>query len=50
MPLGSADEEIELDIDAMHNSTLRELQSYIIELSASGSHQNEGADSDADAW
>ena len=50
MPLGSADEEIEVDIDTMDTSTLRELQSYIMELSASGSRQNGGADSDADAW
>ena len=43
MPLGSADEEIEVDIDTMGNSTLRELQSYIMELSASGFRRIVGA-------
>ncbi|CAN0034371.1 unnamed protein product, partial [Hapterophycus canaliculatus] len=29
MPLGSSDEEIELDIDSMDNLTLRDLQAFI---------------------
>ncbi|CAN0454386.1 unnamed protein product, partial [Discosporangium mesarthrocarpum] len=37
MPLGSPDEEIELDIDAMDTPTLRELQAFIMEVRSSSS-------------
>ncbi|CAN0471430.1 unnamed protein product, partial [Ectocarpus sp. 8 AP-2014] len=33
MPLGSSDEEIELDIDSMDNLTLRDLQGFIKDVS-----------------
>lgn len=53
MPLGSSEEEIELDIDSMDSLTLRDLQSYIRELSErSGSIRNGGtaSDSESDSW
>lgn len=50
MPLGSSDEEIELDIDSMDNLTLRDLQAFIMEVSAKGgSRKNADLDSDSDA-
>lgn len=51
MPLGSSDEEIELDIDSMDNLTLRDLQGFIKEVSEKGGgfrRGGGGADSDSD--
>lgn len=54
MPLGSSDEEIELDIDSMDNLTLRDLQAFIMEVSAKGGgsrkHNDIDSDSDAEPW
>lgn len=55
MPLGSSDEEIELDIDSMDNLTLRDLQAFIMEVSAKGGSRKGGgcgadSDSDAETW
>lgn len=59
MPLGSSDEEIELDIDAMDNLTLRDLQKFIMDVSSKGrSRKNSGghmmaqsdSDSDSETW
>lgn len=58
MPLGSSDEEIELDIDAMDNLTLRDLQRFIMEVSGGpngaggvgvGGDGSE-SDSESEAW
>lgn len=59
MPLGSSDEEIELDIDAMDNLTLRDLQRFIMEVSAAGGGGGAGSggvvsdeddDDDTERW
>lgn len=61
MPLGSSDEEIELDIDAMDNLTLRDLQRFIVDVTAAGgcrSRNDSGSrragasdsESDGEAW
>lgn len=49
MPLGSSDEEIELDIDSMDNLTLRDLQRFIMDVSSKGGSSRKGGDSDSDA-
>ncbi len=61
MPLGSSDEEIELDIDSMDNLTLRDLQAFIKEVSGKagggGSRKGGGgggggvdSDSEGEQW
>lgn len=53
MPLGSSEEEIELDIDSMDNLTLRDLQAFIMEVSSKGGRRAGGdadSDSDAETW
>lgn len=58
MPLGSSDEEIELDIDAMDNLTLRDLQRFIMEVSGGPNGAGVGgvggdgseSDSESEAW
>lgn len=55
MPLGSSDEEIELDIDSMDNLTLRDLQGFIKEVSEKGGGFRKGgggadSDSDGEQW
>lgn len=51
MPLGSSDEEIELDIDSMDNLTLRDLQAFVMEVSSKGGSRKSGdSDSDAETW
>lgn len=54
MPLGSSDEEIELDIDSMDNLTLRDLQAFIKEVGDKGGSRKAGggddSDSDGEQW
>lgn len=54
MPLGSSDEEIELDIDSMDNLTLRDLQAFIKEVGDKGGARKGGgvvdSDSDGEQW
>lgn len=56
MPLGSSDEEIELDIDSMDNLTLRDLQAFIKEVGDKGGSRKGGggggadSDSDGEQW
>lgn len=53
MPLGSSDEEIELDIDSMDNLTLRDLQSFIKDVSGGAGRRGGGgvdSDSEGEQW